>query len=896
MNPSLYLIDGHAQIYRAYYAMESLRSSQGAHTGAAFGFARMLADILANQRPDGLIAVFDSPGKTFRHDAFPEYKATRKPPPPELIEQIPIVKDIVAGYRVPIFALEGYEADDILGALARQAVDAGWDVVLVTGDKDCGQLLRDGVRIYDPAKGLFIDEKSFAEKKGIPPGKLTDLMGLWGDASDNIPGVPGIGEKIGVQLINEYGSLENLLDNADKIKGKRGEVLRDNRDRALLSKKLATIDVHVPVALDLDAARPKSPDVETLRDLFGRLNFKSLLARLDAFDPASGVSGVPAAKEECDYRLVDDEEAFGTFLEELRRQDCFSFDTETTSLDPLRAELVGLGFSWKERTGWYLPFMGPAGSRVLPRECLDRLKPVFEDAAIGKTGHNVRFDALVLRHAGVRAAGVRFDSLIASSLVDGHLVDHGLKTLSRRFFDVEMTPIQDLIGGGRNQSTLDNAPVADVCAYCSADADITYRLYGRLGPLLDERGARNLFETVEMPLSGVLTDMQATGIRIDAGLLAEESAETGELLESLTQEIHELAGRPFNIASPRQLSAILFEEMGLPVVKKTQTGASTDESVLQELAHLHNAEIATRILEYRMYAKLKNTYLDALPKMVNPDTGRVHTSFSQVRTATGRLASSNPNLQNIPVRTERGRAVRAAFIPEQGWKMLAADYSQVELRVLAAFSGDPTLAKAFADDMDIHRVVAAEVNGIAPDEVTKEQRSAAKAVNFGIIYGQSAHGLSAATGMSRAQAQTFIDGYFNRFPRVKEWMAEMLARAEQTGHVETILHFRREIPDIKSSNKMRRSRADREAINTIVQGSAADVIKTAMVRLAAAIAKNGMRARMLLQIHDELLFEAPPDEMPRLREIVRDCMENAIPLPVPLRVDIGEGDNWLEAK
>ncbi|MDR1745317.1 MAG: DNA polymerase I, partial [Planctomycetota bacterium] len=750
MNPSLYLIDGHAQIYRAYYAMESLKSNQGTHTGAAFGFARMLADILANQRPDGLIAVFDSPGKTFRHDAFPEYKATRKPPPPELVEQIPLVKDIVAGYRVPVFALEGYEADDILGALTRQARDAGWDVVLVTGDKDCGQLLRDGVRIYDPAKGLFIDAKTFTEKKGIPPEKLTDLMGLWGDSSDNIPGVPGIGEKIGVQLINEYGSLENLLDNADKIKGKRGEVLRENRDLAILSKKLATIDVNVPVALDLDAAKPHAPDVEKLRELFGRLNFKSLLSRLDAFAAVPGDSGaavppLPSAQEECEYRLVDDEETFAAFLAELQQQDCFAFDTETTGLDPLLAELVGLGFSWKERSGWYLPFKGPAGSRILPPEYLDRVKPVFEDAAIGKTGHNVRFDALVLRHAGIRLAGVRFDSLIASSLVDGHLVDHGLKTLSRRFFDVEMTPIQNLIGSGRNQSTLDNAPVADVCAYCSADADISYRLYTCLGPLLDERGARTLFETVEMPLSSVLTEMQATGIRIDAGLLAGESAETGELLESLTQEIHELAGHPFNIASPKQLAAILFEEMGLPVVRKTQTGASTDESVLQELAHLHNAEIATRILEYRMYAKLKNTYLDALPKMVNPETGRLHTSFSQVRTATGRLASSNPNLQNIPVRTERGRAVRAAFIPEAGWKMLAADYSQVELRVLAAFSGDPTLAKAFGDDMDIHRVVAAEVNGIAPDEVTKEQRSAAKAVNFGIIYGQSAHGLSAVT-------------------------------------------------------------------------------------------------------------------------------------------------------
>ena len=891
MNPSLYLIDGHAQIYRAYYAMENLKTTQGVPTGAAFGFARMMTDILVNQKPDGLIAVFDAPGKTFRHDQYAEYKATRKPAPPELVQQIPMVMDIVSAMRVPIFVKEGYEADDILGTLARQAREAGWDVVLVTGDKDCGQLLCEGVRIYDPGKGVFIDCESFTAKKGLPPEKLTDLMGLWGDSSDNIPGVPGIGEKIGVQLINQYGSLENLLENAHAVKGKRGEVLRDNREQALLSKLLATIDVKVPVELDVEAARPQKPDVAKLRELYSSFNFKSLLARLEAPDDQP-----PAAEEQCEYRLVNDDAAFDAFLAELGKQSCFAFDTETTGLDPLLDKLVGLGFSWETRAAWYLPFMGPAGSTTLGGGHLERLKAVFENPAIRKTGHNLRFDALVLRHAGIMLAGGAFDSLIASSLVDGHLVDHGLKTLARRYFDVEMTPIQDLIGSGRNQSTIDQAPIADVCRYCSADADITYRLYECLNGLLDQRGARKLFEEVEMPLSEVLTRMQAMGIRLDAELLAEESEETGQLLETLTTEIHDLAGHPFNIASPKQLSVVLFEEMGLPIVKKTQTGASTDEGVLQELAHLHNSEIASRILEYRMYAKLKNTYLDALPKMVNPETGRLHTSYSQVRTATGRLASSNPNLQNIPVRTERGRAVRAAFIPEDGWKMLAADYSQVELRVLAAFSGDPTLAKAFADGMDIHRVVAAEVNGIAPESVTKDQRSAAKAVNFGIIYGQSAHGLSATTGMNRAEAQRFIDDYFRRFPRVKEWMAEVLANAEEKGHVETILGFRREIPDIKSSNRMRKARAEREAVNTIIQGSAADLIKTAMVRLDAALAREGLRARMLLQIHDELLLECPPEELDPLRALVADAMENAIPLAVPLKVDIGVGDNWLETK
>ena len=891
MNQVLFLIDGHAQIYRAYYAMEGLKSPQGKPTGAAFGFTRMLGDIAANHHPDALIAVFDSPGKTFRHERYPEYKANRKPPPPELTEQIPLVMEIVEAHRVPVYALEGFEADDILGTLARQAREAGWEVVLVTGDKDCGQLLGEGVRIFDPAKNLFTDRRSFIEKKGITPEKLIDLMGLWGDSSDNIPGVPGIGEKIGVQLIQDYGSLENLLDHADEIKGKRGEVLRANREQAILSKELATIDCHVPVKLDLAAAKPTTPDAVKLRDIFTRLDFRSFLSRLESPEGPG-----EAKKEEVDYRLVDNAGAFDAFMKELKQQKLIAIDTETTGLDPLLDKLVGVSVSWKERTGYYLPFRGPVGALLLPASRLEELKAVLENPEIGKTGHNIRYDALVLRHAGVRLAGVVFDSLIASSLVDGHLAEHNLKLLARRHFNVAMTPIEDLIGTGRNQSSMDLVPTADAAAYASADADISFRLYGALDKRLDDRDGRELFAKVEMPLSGILTEMQATGIRLDCGLLADESAETGELLESLTREIHELAGHPFNIASPKQLSVVLFEEMKLPVVRKTQTGASTDESVLQELAGLHDSEIAQRILEYRMYAKLKNTYLDALPKMVNPETGRLHTSFSQVRTATGRLASSNPNLQNIPVRTERGRAVRAAFIPESGWKMLAADYSQVELRVLAAFSGDPILAQAFADDLDIHRVVAAEVNGIAPDQVTKEQRSSAKAVNFGIIYGQGAHGLAATTGMSRSQAQRFIDDYFARFPRIKDWMAEALVRAAERGYVETILKFRREIPDIKSSNHMKRSRAEREAINTIIQGSAADLIKTAMVRLAAALRREKLAARLLLQIHDELLLECPPEELEPLQAVVREAMEKAIPLAVPLKVDIGIGDNWLETK
>ncbi|MDR1520366.1 MAG: DNA polymerase I [Planctomycetota bacterium] len=893
MDQVLFLIDGHAQIYRAYYAMEGLKSPSGQATGAAFGFARMLLDIMGNHRPGALIAVFDSPGKTFRHERYPEYKATRKPPPPELLEQIPLVREIVEACRIPSFSLPGFEADDLMGSLTRQAREAGWEVVLVTGDKDCGQLLEDGVRILDPAKNAFIDADAFAEKKGVRPELLTDLMGLWGDAVDNIPGVPGIGEKIGAQLISEYGDLENLLAHADKIKGKRGELIRSHKETAILSKELATIDRHAPARLDLEAARLSDPDRARLRDIFIRLDFRSLLSKLDV---PSGSAEAVGGKIGGDYRLIDDDERFEDFFRQLREQKFFALDSETTGLDPLLDRLVGLSFSWRKNTGFYLPFLGPSGAKCLPIGCMERLAPILEDPGIGKTGHNIRYDALALRHAGIRLAGASFDSLIASSLVSGHLAQHGLKDLARRHFGVAMTAIEELIGSGRKQTSMDMVPLADAASYAAADADMSYRLYLELSPRLDERGVRDLFEKVEMPLSDVLTDMQATGIRIDSELLQAQSAQTGELIDSLTREIHELAGRPFNIASPKQLAAVLFDEMGLPAIRKTQTGLSTDESVLQDLAQLHDSEIADRIIEYRMYAKLKNTYLDALPKMVNPETGRLHTSFSQVRTATGRLASSNPNLQNIPVRTDRGRAVRAAFIPEDGWKMLAADYSQVELRVLAAFSGDATLARAFAEGMDIHRAVAAEVNGVSPDRVTREQRSAAKAINFGIIYGQGAHGLAAAIGTSRVQAQNFIDNYFARFTRIREWMDEAVAEAEKRGHVETILGFRREIPDIRSSNRMKKARAEREAVNTIIQGSAADLIKTAMVKLAAALRQSGLSARLLLQIHDELLLECPPDEVEPLRKIVRQAMESAIPLAIPIKVDLGVGDNWLAAK
>lgn len=887
MDQTVYLIDGHAQLYRAFYAVEGLRSPDGKPTGAVFGFTRMIQDIIKKHNPDAIVAVFDSPGPTFRHEMYAEYKANRKPTPPELVSQIPDVHEIVTAYKIPLYTLPGFEADDLLGTFSLQAVNAGWQVVIVSGDKDCAQLLTRGVRIFDPQKNVFTDYDGFINEKGIPPEKLTDLMGLWGDTADNIPGVPGIGEKIGLQLIQQYGSLDNLLDHSDEIKGKRGEVLRANRDQALLSRTLAVINTNAPIQIDLVAARSAEPNVAKLRELFKTFGFTSLMRQLDEVEQRP--------PESVDYRLVDSEEKFESFLTELAVQSFVAIDTETTALDPMKSQLVGISVSWKAGEGYYLPFMGPPGEDVLPASALGRLKRILENPKPAKTGHNIKFDDLVLRRCGIRIAGVEFDSLIASSLTGGHLMEHGLKTLAERHYHVAMTQIDELIGSGKNQLTMDSVPVETVSPYAAADADISFRLAGTLGNVLEEQGNAALFRDVELPLSRVLTDMQETGILIDCGLLAEQSAELSGMLDNLTKEIHDLAGHEFNVASPKQLAKVLFEEMGFPVTRKTTTGPSTDESALQQLANLHNSEIAGRVLEYRMYAKLKNTYLDALPDMVNPQTRRLHTTFSQTRTATGRLASSEPNLQNIPVRSERGRAVRAAFIPEPGWKLLSADYSQIELRFLAHFSEDKALLDAFAAGQDIHLVVAAEVNGIKPDMVTKDQRSAAKAVNFGIIYGQTAHGLAEGTGMSRFAAQHFIDRYYERFPRIGEWMGSAIEKARSEGGVSTILGRWREIPEIKSSNKAKVARGEREAINTIMQGSAADLIKVAMVNLSRRLREN-FQARMLLQIHDELLFEAPPDEIPSLREMIHKEMEGALPLKVAITVDVGVGDNWLDAK
>ena len=886
MSEDLYIIDGHAQIYRAFYAVEGLRSPTGEPVNAIFQFTRMLMHLIKEEQPSRIIAVFDAPGKNFRHDLFPEYKKNRKPAPDELKVQIPQVMDIVKDFNIPVISIEGYEADDIIGVIANEATKAGLNSTIVSGDKDLAQLLNSHVRLFDPRKNKYTTESDFYDENGFTPDKLVDLMGLWGDTADNIPGVAGIGKKIGRELIQKYKSLENLLDRASEIKGKRGETLLNSKDVALLSKRLATLSLDAKVDFDLNEAFVKKPNYEALRAKFVNYGFKVLLSELEHQDPAP--------KEIRDYQLIDTPEKFAALYTELSNITHFSLDTETTGLDPMQADLVGISLSFAERSAFYLPFMGNDGESILSKTELGRLKPILENPNITKSGQNLKYDVLILKRCGIDVKGISFDTLIGSSLLEGHIRGHDLDSLAARHLGIEKIPTKDLIGSASKEITMDRAGVERVSEYACEDADVTLRLEKLFKSRLNEQELE-LMKNIELPLSLVLTKMQAKGIRVDGDLLKKQSQELELVLNTITERIYEIAGREFNIASPKQLSIIMFEELKYPVIKKTKTGYSTDEGVLKELAS-QEYELPELLLEYRQYSKLKSTYLDALPKMINPNTGRIHTTFSQTTTTTGRLASSNPNLQNIPIRSEKGKAIRAAFIPADGWQMLAADYSQVELRMLAHFSEDTVLTEAFKNNEDIHKVVAAEINNIPLEEVSSEERYAAKAINFGIIYGQTAHGLSQTTGMNRFTAQQFIDSYFEQFPNIKDFLESTIAQAHKDGGVRTMYGRWRALPELKSSKKVDRERGEREAVNTLIQGSSADLIKIAMLNVDAALQDEGLNSSMLLQIHDELVFESDPKDMKSLEELVRREMEGAISLNVPLKVDIGTGSNWLALK
>ena len=897
MTDRLFLIDGTAFAYRSFFAIRGLTNSAGQPTNAAFGFARILMKVLREHGPSHVAVVFDAPGKTFRHDLYPEYKATREATPEDLLSQLPLIDGIVEALNIPILRMAGVEADDVMGTLARRAEKAGMEVVLVTGDKDFLQLVSTRVKVFDPGKGaagLWWGEGEVRERFGTTPEHVVDALGLMGDSADNVPGVRGIGEKTARDLLAKYGSIDGVYEHLDELKGKQREKLETDRDMALLSRTLVTIDTKLDLDVSLDALRHREPEPEVVAQAFAELEFNSL---------AEDVTGVPETEEALDYCLVTTQEQLERAIAEMAGAGSFAIDTETTSTDAMRAELVGISMSCRECSGYYIPLghtalpPGGLGDPVpapsqLPRETVvEALKPLLANPAITKVGHNIKYDLLVLARAGLEVRGIAQDTMVSSYLTDPSRMRHNLGEVSLHYLKRKTIPISDLIGSGSKAVTFDTVPVDVACAYACEDADVTWRLAEVFIPLLRERGLEELLNEVEVPLIEVLARMERTGVAVDRALFRSLSEEIRERLTALEAEIFEAAGEPFQINSPKQLQEILFGKIGLKPIRKTKTGYSTDVEVLEQLATEHR--LPELILEYRSFEKLRGTYIEALPKLINPDTGRIHTSFNQAVAATGRLSSSDPNLQNIPVRTEIGREIRRAFVPSaKERKLISADYSQIELRILAHLSRDETLSSAFREGADVHQDTAARVFGVLPGMITPDMRRQAKAVNFGVVYGISPFGLARNLRITRAAAARFIDQYFAQYPGVRRWLDETIEQAKKDGFVTTLLNRRRYVANLDSRNVSVRQAAERVAINTPVQGSAADMIKLAMVRLDEALRETG--ADLLLQVHDELVVEAPVGEAEAVAEVMRRVMEDAVPLDIPVQVDIGIGDNWAE--
>ena len=906
MAKRLFLIDAHSYLYQAFYAIRRLTASDGTPVNAVYGFTNLLMRLFTDIKPDYVAVAMDTPGKTFRHERYDEYKATRKEMPSELQAQIPLIRDVMDAFGVPVFAVEGFEADDIIAAIAKRAETEEIETFIVTRDKDAKQLLSSRIRMFNTRDDSTFGPEDLQREWGVAPGQVVDVLALMGDASDNIPGVPGVGEKTALKLIHEFGSLENVLKNADTVKGKKlGRNLREYADQARMSRELVILRLDVPLDMDFNQWRPGvNVDGELLTRLFEKYGFKRLLKMLARLVPEQEATGMAVGRVEGEqeridssrYRLIDSEAAFSRLLAELRSRDSFAVDTETTSEQPMRAELVGISFSWKKGEACYLPMMG-ADAPWLPDRgaALDALRPVLEDGVVAKVGQNLKYDMVVLRRHGVNLLGADFDTMVAAWLLDSSRTRYNIDALAGDYLNYRKVPTSDLIGKGKNRITMDRVPVRRVCEYACEDADVAWRLREVLEPVLKQENLEGLFRGVEMPLVGVLADMEFNGVALDREFLRRMSEETGRQIDALVAEIHKEAGEEFNVASTRQLGEILFTKRKLKPLKKTKTADSTDAEVLETLARRTDDPLPAMVLEYRRFSKLKSTYIDALPAMINDSTGRIHTSFNQTGTATGRLSSSDPNLQNIPVRTELGRKIRRALIAGgENTVLLTADYSQIELRMLAHLSGDESLTQAFMAGRDIHRHVASQVYGVSEDEVAPEMRRQAKAVNFGIIYGQSAYGLSREVGIPIPEARRFIDAYFARYGGVRTFLDGVVRDAESNGFVRTILNRKRPIPEITSQSPVHRSAAHRAAMNTVIQGSAADLIKVAMNNIFEKIAGRG-DIKMALQIHDELLFEVDTGAVEQCRKMVEEEMTGAMKLCVPLKVDIGVGRNWLEA-
>ncbi|GAB6145403.1 DNA polymerase I [Desulfocicer niacini] len=888
----LFLIDGSAYLYRAFHAIRNLSNSKGLPTNATFGFTRMLLKLIKERTPNYIAMFFDVKGPTFRHEMYDQYKATRPPMPEDMAQQIPWIKEVVTAFGIPIVEKQGFEADDLIGTCARLGEEKGFSTIMVTGDKDFMQLVTDHCVIYDPMKEKTIDKAAIKQDFNLTPTQIIDMLGLAGDTSDNIPGVPGVGPKTAMKLLKDHGSIQGIYDHLDELKGKKAlhKKLSDNKEQAFLSRRLVAIDQHVNIPFVIEDFKAVDPDTQTLSTLFKTLEFRQLQ---EEFTPQAA----PIKKT---YICLTDLNDIKKELNQARQAGRFAIDTETTSQHPMLAELVGISFSYKPHHACYIPlghvtfgnekFVQPDRGLVL-----DLIKPLLEDRTIHKLGQNIKYDYIVLFRCGISMQGMIFDTMIASHLLTpshrGHSLDHIALTLLGH----KTIKYEDMVGKGKNQITFNEVEIEKAVDYAAEDADITLLASQILEERILENDLSPLMQDIEMPLVSVLAHMEMVGIKVDKDKLAHLSATFEQELATIEEKIFSLAGERFNINSSQQLGTILFEKLQLPVQKKTKkkTGYSTDIDVLTILAQSH--ELPALIVRHRSLGKLKSTYTDALQQLIHPQTGRIHTSFNQSITATGRLSSSDPNLQNIPIRTSEGKEIRAAFIPDKGHVLVAADYSQIELRILAHCAEDAILIDAFTRDEDIHTRTATEVFNALPGFITPELRRQAKAINFGIVYGMGAFKLSKELGISRKMAQTYIDNYFARYSGVKTYIDTTIAKAKETGEVSTLLGRKRRLENINAANANMRGFAERMAINTPIQGSAADLIKLAMIRMEKALLDKKMASRMLLSVHDEILFEVPKKEVDALMALARDVMETVFDLKVPLKVNMDVGSSWAEA-
>ena len=894
MSGKLVLVDGSSYLYRAFHAMPNLTNSQGEPTGAVYGVVNMLRRLLKEQPSEYFAVVFDAPGPTFRDQMYPKYKANRPPMPDELRGQIQPLHDVISALGLPLICVKGVEADDVIGTLAVAASEMGIETLIASGDKDLFQLVGDKVLLVDSMKDITYDATGVVNKFGVPPERMVDFLTLVGDSVDNIPGVPKVGPKTASKWLNEFGSLDELVQHANEIGGKVGEYLRGALDQLPMSKALVTIKLDVQLDVHPDGLQLQPADKSRLRTLYAGLEFKTWLSELGGLSAGDDKAKSPPV----DYQVILDQKALNRWIKRLQSAELISIDTETTSLDPMQARIVGLSFTERTCEAAYLPLghdYAGAPDQLPLEETLAQLKPLLEDPTLPKVGQNLKYDRSVLLNHDIELRGIRFDTMLESYVLDSTGSRHDMDTLSLKYLGLNSIRYEDVAGKGKKQLTFNQVPVETATPYAAEDADLVLRLHQTLYPRLKQfEKQRELFENIEMPLLPVLSRIERTGVRVDSDMLARQSSELGERIDTLAQQAFDQAGADFNIASPKQIQEILFEKLQLPVISKTPKGQpSTSENVLQELAEQH--ELPKLILEHRALSKLRSTYTEKLPLLVNPNTGRVHTSYHQASVATGRLSSTDPNLQNIPVRTTDGRRIREAFVPESGSVLLAADYSQIELRIMAHLSGDDGLLAAFADNQDIHRATASEVFSTALEDVDSDQRRSAKAINFGLIYGMSAFGLARQLGINRSEAQSYIELYFDRYPGVKAYMEQIRTQAREQQFVETIFGRKLYLPDISSSNHARRQGAERAAINAPMQGTAADLIKLAMLAIDSWLTEQALETRMIMQVHDELVLEVPDSELKDVPETIASLMSGVAQLRVPLRVDVGSGANWAEA-